>query len=58
MPIKGKERNGSKWKIGVGGTPDSRSGWSDKRGAAKSWEDTHRETTAAALSSWINLQQT
>ena len=41
-----------------GGTPDSRSGWSDKRGAAKSWEDTHRETTAAAVSSWINLQQT
>ena len=40
------------------GTPDSRSGWSDKRGAAKSWEDTHRETTAAAVSSWINLQQT
>ena len=39
------------------GTPDSRSGWSDKRGAAKSWEDTHRETTAAAVSSWINLQQ-
>ena len=41
-----------------GGTPDSRSGWSDKRGAAKRWEDTHRETTAAAVSSWINLQQT
>ena len=41
-----------------GGTPDSRSGWSDKKGAAKSWEDTHRETTAAAVSSWINLQQT
>ena len=41
-----------------GGTPDSRSGWSDKRGAAKSWEDTHRETTAAAVSSSINLQQT
>ena len=40
-----------------GETPDSRSGWSDKKGAAKSWEDTHRETTAAAVSSWINLQQ-
>ena len=41
-----------------GGRPDSRSGWSDKRGAAKSWEDTHRETTAAAVSSLINLKQT
>ena len=41
-----------------GGWPDSRSGWSDKTGAAKSWEDTHRETTAAAVSSLINLKQT
>ena len=41
-----------------GGRPDSRSGWSDKRGAAKNWEDTHRETTAAAVSSLINLKQT
>ena len=31
-----------------GGTPDSRSKWSDQRGAAQRWEDAHRETSAAA----------
>ena len=35
------EANGS-W---YNGTPDSRSRWSNKRSAAQSWDDTHRETT-------------
>ena len=31
------------------GTPDSRSKWRDKRGAASRWEDAHREITAAVV---------
>ena len=55
MPIKGEGRNRGKWKIGV---VERLIQGRDRMIRAKSWEDTHRDTTAAALSSWINLQQT